>query len=63
MNPRPGFRPAERLLNDPALKQSLGKNGRAYAERAFEIEAIADRFEALFAECRVGGAWQSRPGG
>lgn len=35
------------LAADPALRQRLGDNGRAYAARAFDIEAIADRFEAI----------------
>ena len=32
------------LLDDDALREQLGKNGRDYAEHAFEIEAITSRF-------------------
>ncbi len=39
------------LLAAPDRAAALGHNGRAYAERAFDIAAIADRFEAL---------WQAR---
>jgi colanic acid biosynthesis glycosyl transferase WcaI len=39
---------ARRLLDDPALRDRLGRNGRAYAERTFDIAAITDRFEALW---------------
>ena len=38
---------AERLLVDEPLRRRLGANARAYAERAFDIERITDRFEAL----------------
>ncbi|WP_423141000.1 glycosyltransferase family 4 protein [Parablastomonas sp. CN1-191] len=40
---------ADRLANDAALRQGMGANGRAYAERAFAIDAIADRFEDIIA--------------
>jgi hypothetical protein len=30
----------------------LGAAGRAYAENAFNISAVADRFEAMFAKAR-----------
>ncbi|MBN9310467.1 glycosyltransferase family 4 protein [Devosia sp.] len=43
---------ARRLIDNPALRQRLGANGRAYAERTFDIERIAGRFEEVFA--RVG---------
>ena len=36
---------AERLRADPGLRVELAANGRAYAERAFDIGMIADRFE------------------
>jgi glycosyltransferase involved in cell wall biosynthesis len=36
-----------RLLGDAALRAQMGANGRAYAERAFDIDAIAERFEQL----------------
>lgn len=38
---------AEKLVSDPELRAVYGRRARAYAERAFDIEAIADRFEAL----------------
>ena len=39
---------AECLLNDKRLCVEYGTNGRAYAERTFEIGGIADRFLAAF---------------
>jgi putative colanic acid biosynthesis glycosyltransferase WcaI len=38
---------AERLHGDPELRQELGRRARAYAETAFDIEAITDRFEEV----------------
>ncbi len=38
---------AETLLADAALRQRLGRNARAYAERTFAIERIADAFERV----------------
>ena len=35
------------LVDDPARRQELGCNARAYAERAFPIEPIADAFERV----------------
>jgi len=40
---------AERLLDDAALRAELGANARAYAERVFDIERIANRFERVLA--------------
>jgi glycosyltransferase involved in cell wall biosynthesis len=40
---------AERLLADRKLCSEFGHNGRAYAERAFAIDAIADRFLSIIA--------------
>ena len=37
----------ERLLDDPVLAERCGAAGLAYAASAFEISAIADRFEAI----------------
>jgi glycosyltransferase involved in cell wall biosynthesis len=37
----------DRVLGDPVLAQQMGDNGRAYAEKAFDIQAIAARFLAL----------------
>jgi glycosyltransferase involved in cell wall biosynthesis len=39
---------AEQLLGDAALRGRLGGNGRAYAERAYRIGEVADRFEGVF---------------
>ena len=38
---------AETLLTDAALRETLGRNARAYAERTFAIERIADAFERV----------------
>jgi colanic acid biosynthesis glycosyl transferase WcaI len=38
---------AARLAADPALRQQQGERDRAYAERTFDLTAIADRFEAI----------------
>jgi glycosyltransferase involved in cell wall biosynthesis len=38
---------ARRLLADDELRARLGAAGRAYAERTFDIGAIADRFEKV----------------
>jgi len=37
----------EQLVADDALRARLGANARRYAETAFDIEAIADRFEPV----------------
>ncbi len=37
-----------RLAENAELRATLGRNGRAYAERSFEIGGIADRFERIF---------------
>ena len=37
---------ARRLMESPELCTRMGANGRAYAERAFQIEHIAKKFEA-----------------
>jgi glycosyltransferase involved in cell wall biosynthesis len=43
-----GFLSAARRLRDsPELRASLGANGRAYAERTFDIKRITDRFERV----------------
>ena len=41
---------ARRLLDDPDLRHDLGAGARSYAERAFDIAAIGDRFEAIFTD-------------
>lgn len=43
-----GFLNAARLLReDPQLRADLGANGRAYAERTFDMKRITDRFERV----------------
>lgn len=39
---------AKKLVADPAGCVQMGKNARAYAEAAFDIEKITDRFEEVF---------------
>jgi glycosyltransferase involved in cell wall biosynthesis len=39
----------DRLLTNPALAEDLGRNGRAYAEKTFDIKIIAQQFLALAA--------------
>lgn len=39
---------AKKLLADATLRQRMGANARAYAERQFEIKKLGDRFERLF---------------
>jgi colanic acid biosynthesis glycosyl transferase WcaI len=41
---------AEFLLADPSLCSRYGRNARQYAERAFAMNEISDRFLSLFAE-------------
>ena len=38
---------ARRLRDDPQLRQQLGGNGRAYAEKTFDIARITDKFESV----------------
>jgi colanic acid biosynthesis glycosyl transferase WcaI len=38
---------ADRLRTDARLRAELGANGRAYAERAFDMTGITDRFEKV----------------
>jgi glycosyltransferase involved in cell wall biosynthesis len=40
----------DRLLSDAEFREQLGRNGRNYAERTFDIGHIASRFEAVFVE-------------
>ena len=40
---------AQALLADRDMRAAMGRNARAYAERAFDIEAIATRFESVIA--------------
>jgi glycosyltransferase involved in cell wall biosynthesis len=39
---------AERLIGDPPLRSSLGKNALDYARKAFDIGAIVAKFEKVF---------------
>jgi glycosyltransferase involved in cell wall biosynthesis len=39
---------ALQLFSTPSLREEFGRNARRYAEENFDIEKIADRFEALF---------------
>lgn len=45
---------AKLLLRDEALRQHMGANGRAYAERQFNISTLADKFEKLMEGVRSG---------
>jgi glycosyltransferase involved in cell wall biosynthesis len=38
---------AETLLDEPSRRVELGGRARAYAEAAFDIDAVAGRFEAV----------------
>jgi glycosyltransferase involved in cell wall biosynthesis len=40
----------DKILNDGAAALRLGNNARRYAERAFDIESIADRFLEIIAK-------------
>lgn len=41
---------AVELRGDCKLRESLGRNGRSYAEAEFDIDRIADRFESVFVQ-------------
>ena len=41
------FGASEALFSDNDLRLNLAKNGRAYAEKAFDIDKITDRFEEI----------------
>jgi colanic acid biosynthesis glycosyl transferase WcaI len=43
---------ADRLRGEPHTCAKLGAAGRVYAENAFNISGVADRFEAMFAKAR-----------
>ncbi len=38
------------LLTDEESRAEMGRAGRRYAEQAFDIEAIADRFELVLVD-------------
>jgi glycosyltransferase involved in cell wall biosynthesis len=39
---------AANLIAEPALRARMGAAGRAYAEANFDLDRVADRFEAIF---------------
>jgi glycosyltransferase involved in cell wall biosynthesis len=41
---------ADALLDDPELRSRLGSAARAYAEEAFDIQRVGDRFEAVLVQ-------------
>ena len=43
---------AQRLLDDSAGREQMGRRARAYAERAFAVGAIAERFEAVMRDAK-----------
>ncbi len=43
---------AEKLLEDESLRAELGQQARAYAETAFDLDAVGARFEAVFEKAR-----------
>jgi glycosyltransferase involved in cell wall biosynthesis len=47
-------------LDDDGLRRQAATQGRAYAERTFDIAAIADRFERLFERLRSGPPRRAR---
>jgi len=50
----PGFlAAARRLLDEPVERGHMGARARAYAERTFDIAAIADRFEQILTASRA----------
>ena len=46
------LREAHRLRHDDGARRAMGAAGRAYAERAFDIEDIADRFMVVIERAR-----------
>jgi glycosyltransferase involved in cell wall biosynthesis len=58
---RDGFVEAGRgMLSDPAARQSAARAARTYAEETFDIDMIADRFEAIIRQA-VANVKPSRP--
>ena len=53
---------AERLVNDNALSQRLGENARQYAEDTFDIESIAEQFEAALSTTPSSSLSSDMPG-
>ena len=48
---------AERLLDNPDMVRDMGRNARAHAEASFAIDAVAERFEAVFQAALAGGGF------
>ncbi|RMF45316.1 MAG: glycosyltransferase WbuB [Deltaproteobacteria bacterium] len=48
------IRAAETLLQDPDRRETMGRNARAYAEQAFDVEDITDTFERVLRDCLQG---------
>jgi glycosyltransferase involved in cell wall biosynthesis len=58
---RTGFIEAGRaMLSDPTARQTAGRAARAYAESAFDIDTIADRFEAIVLDAVASSARSRR---
>ncbi|MGB0694511.1 MAG: glycosyltransferase family 4 protein [Rhodospirillaceae bacterium] len=51
--PQAAVQAAQALLDDPTRRSQLGAAARAVAEQKFDIEAITDRFEAVFATAKA----------
>jgi glycosyltransferase involved in cell wall biosynthesis len=46
----------ERLLDDPALRHSMGQHGRRIAQQRFDAAAALDRYQALFERLSSSGS-------
>jgi glycosyltransferase involved in cell wall biosynthesis len=44
---------AKSLYDDPERRAVLGRRARAYAETAFDVDAVASHFEAVFERVRL----------
>ncbi len=63
-NDRDAFlKAADVLLDDPSLAAAMGRRGRRYAESAFNIEAVADRFVAVLSGHGLEGLMERAPAG
>jgi colanic acid biosynthesis glycosyl transferase WcaI len=49
------------LMADPAAGLRMGANGRAYAERTFQIDQIAKKFESAFLQQNINPTYSTRP--
>jgi glycosyltransferase involved in cell wall biosynthesis len=43
---------AEKLLEDEPLREELARRARAYAEKAFDVDTAASRFEEVLERAR-----------